>query len=90
MHIVCFLHSNGDTGDFIGMESFADITEVFDIPVSSLIISSINADLEQWLSDEWSGVKDSWFKVQFIVYEDRLIHPSAIERFEPINGPVLV
>ena len=84
MHIVCFLHSTAGTGDFIGMESLSDITEVYNIPLSEINLQLLNADLEEWLSTEWFRVKDSWFKVEVIFEDDRLIHPSAVEMFDPI------
>lgn len=83
MHIVCFLHSNADTGEYLGFEGLNDIFEFVGTDLES-INHYLNDEIKGCIDkDTWEEVKDSVFRIDLQVIDGKP-YPSCIEQMRPV------
>ena len=84
MHIVCFLHSHAETGDYLGFEGMQDIFEMEGFRLE-LVDSDLNILIGDLISQHiWNKVKDSMFKIEFNYDDDEGLNIIKIDQFNVI------
>ncbi len=84
MHIIVFLHSHAETGEYLGYhEGHGDLFEVNSVPVD-LINQELNMLIGDCIDDDvWQKVKDTAFRIE-LTFEDGMAIPESIDQMNNI------
>lgn len=83
MHIIAFLHSVDETGEYLGFEGFRDIFE-FSGPDLNKINHNFNMEIKLCIGPiVWTRVKDSVFRIEYDEIGGE-IYPTHIDQMNTI------
>lgn len=91
MQITCFLHSYGDSGEFLGIHEDQPLNDIFAFSrgsITNIDIQKLNQDIKDWLEECWIEVKDNTFIIDLCLdWDGSYLSVGSIEMLINIPCP---